>query len=286
MGCLEGKVAIITGAGGGIGREHALLFAREGAKVVVNDIGCNRDGSGNSDTADRVVAEIRKAGGQAVANSDAVGSFASARSIVQTAVDSFGGLNILVNNAGILRDRTILNMTEEEWNLVIQVHLTGTFSCLQAAARVMKDQGRGGRIINTSSISGLLGLFGQTNYGAAKAGIYNLTRVGAMELAKHKITVNALAPAAMTRMMDSIPGVNEQQAVLSESNYGPQFIAPVAAFLASDAAAHITGQTVGIEGNDLFMYRVMTSHGLTKRANLEPWTIQEIGKSIEQAMYW
>ena len=286
MGCLEGKVAIITGAGGGIGREHALLFANEGAKVVVNDIGCNRDGSGNSDAADRVVAEIQGAGGKAVANSDAVGSFASARSIVQTAVDSFGGLDILVNNAGILRDRTILNMTEEEWNLVIQVHLTGTFSCLQAAARVMKDQGRGGRIINTSSISGLLGLFGQTNYGAAKAGIYNLTRVGAMELAKHKITVNALAPAAMTRMMDSIPGVKEQQASLSESNYGPQFIAPVAAFLASDAAAHISGQTIGIEGNDLFIYRVMTSHGLTKRANLEPWTIEEIGKSIEQAMYW
>jgi len=286
MGCLEGKVAIITGAGGGIGREHALLFAHEGAKVVVNDIGCNRDGSGNSDAADRVVAEIRKAGGQAVSNSDAVGSFASARSIIQTAVDSFGGLDILVNNAGILRDRTILNMSEDEWNLVIQVHLTGTFSCLQAAARVMKDQGRGGRIINTSSISGLLGLFGQTNYGAAKAGIYNLTRVGAMELAKHKITVNALAPAAMTRMMDSIPGVKEQQAALSESNYGPQFIAPVAAFLASDAAAHISGQTIGIEGNDLFMYRVMTSHGLTKRANLEPWTIEEIGKSIEQAMHW
>ena len=286
MGCLGGKIAIITGAGGGIGREHALLFAREGAKVVVNDIGCNRDGSGNSDAADRVVAEIRKAGGHAVANCDPVGSFASARSIVQTAVDSFGGLDILVNNAGILRDRTILNMTEEEWTVVIQVHLTGTFSCLQAAARVMKDQGRGGRIINTSSISGLLGLFGQTNYGAAKAGIYNLTRVGAMELAKHKITVNALAPAAMTRMMDSIPGVKEQQASLSESNYGPQFIAPVAAFLASDAAAHISGQTIGIEGNDLFMYRMMTSHGYTKRINLEPWTIEEIGKSIEQAIYW
>ena len=286
MGCLEGKVAIVTGAGGGIGREHALLFAREGAKVVVNDIGCNRDGSGTSDAAERAVHEIRNAGGQAVANGDAVGTFESARRIVQTAVDAFGGLDILVNNAGILRDRTILNMTEEEWNIVIQVHLTGTFSCLQAAARVMKDQGRGGRIINTSSISGLLGMFGQSNYGAAKAGIYSLTRVGAMELARHKITVNALAPAAMTRMMESIPGVKEEQASLSESNYGPQFIAPVAAFLASDAAAHITGQTIGIEGNELFLYRVMTSHGLTKRVNLEPWTIEEIGKCIDQAMNW
>lgn len=286
MGVLQDKVAIITGAGGGIGREHALLFAREGAKVVVNDIGCGADGTGSSDAASRVVEEIREAGGQAVANHDAVGTFESARRIVQSAVDAFGGLDILVNNAGILRDRTILNMTEEEWNVVIQVHLTGSFSCLQAAARVMKDQGRGGRIINTSSLSGLLGLFGQANYGAAKAGIYNLTRVGAIELAKHKITVNALAPAAMTRMMESIPGTKEQQAVLSTSNYGPQFIAPVAAYLASDAAHHITGQTIGIEGNELFSYRVMTTHGLIKRASFDPWTIDEIRKSMDQVLFW
>jgi NAD(P)-dependent dehydrogenase (short-subunit alcohol dehydrogenase family) len=286
MGVLQNRVAIITGAGGGIGREHALLFAREGAKVVVNDVGCRSDGTGESDAALQVVEEIRAAGGQAIANSDAVGSFESARRIVQSAVDAFGGLDILVNNAGILRDRTILNMSEEDWNQVIQVHLTGSFSCLQAAARVMKDQGRGGRIINTSSVSGLLGMFGQANYGVAKVGIYNLTRVAAMELAKHKITVNALAPAAMTRMMESIPGVKEQQAVLSESNYGPQFIAPLAAYLASDAASHITGQTIGIEGNELFAYRMMTTHGLIKRTSLDPWTIEEIGKSIDQALFW
>lgn len=129
-------------------------------------------------------------------------------------------------------------------------------------------------------------MFGQANYGAAKAGIYNLTRVAAMELAKHRITVNSLAPAAMTRMMESIPGMKEQQAVLSESNYGPQFIAPVAAYLASDAASHITGQTIGIEGSELFSYRVMTTHGLVKRTSLEPWTIEEIGKSIDQALSW
>jgi NAD(P)-dependent dehydrogenase (short-subunit alcohol dehydrogenase family) len=234
----------------------------------------------------RVVEEIRSAGGTAVANNDAVGTFESARRIVQSAVDAFGGLDILVNNAGILRDRTVLNMSEDDWNQVIQVHLTGSFSCLQAAARVMKDQGRGGRIINTSSISGLLGMFGQANYGAAKVGIYNLTRVAAIELAKHKITVNAVAPAAMTRMMESIPGVKEQQAVLSESNYGPQFIAPLAAYLASDSASHITGQTIGIEGNELFAYRMMTTHGLMKRSSLDPWTIEEIGKSIDQALFW
>jgi NAD(P)-dependent dehydrogenase (short-subunit alcohol dehydrogenase family) len=286
MGVLKDRVAIITGAGGGIGREHALLFARQGAKVVVNDIGCRSDGTGEGDAALRVVEEIRSAGGTAVANNDAVGTFESARRIVQSAVDAFGGLDILVNNAGILRDRTVLNMSEDDWNQVIQVHLTGSFSCLQAAARVMKDQGRGGRIINTSSISGLLGMFGQANYGAAKVGIYNLTRVAAIELAKHKITVNAVAPAAMTRMMESIPGVKEQQAVLSESNYGPQFIAPLAAYLASDSASHITGQTIGIEGNELFAYRMMTTHGLMKRSSLDPWTIEEIGKSIDQALFW
>src|SRR5262245_53454638 len=222
MGCLEGKVAVITGAGGGIGRAHALLFAREGARVVVNDVGCQRDGTGHGDAAGRVVAEIRALGGEAVANTEAVGTFAAAGRIVQDAVEAFGRLDIRVNNAGILRDRTILNMTLEEWDQVIQVHLTGTFACLQAAARVMKEQGAGGRIINTSSSSGLLGLFGQANYGAAKAGIYALTRIAAQELAKYKITVNAIAPAALTRMLETIPGVKGN---VTEASLCPQWIA-------------------------------------------------------------
>jgi NAD(P)-dependent dehydrogenase (short-subunit alcohol dehydrogenase family) len=280
---LAGKVALITGAGGGIGREHALLFAREGARVVVNDLGCHRDGSGRSDAAEKVVAEIQALGGEAVASGEAVGTFAAAGRLVQTALDAFGRLDVLVNNAGILRDRTILNMTEEEWDQVLQVHLKGTFACLQAAARVMKDQPTGGRIINTSSSSGLLGQFGQANYGAAKIGIHALTRIAARELAKFKITVNAIAPIALTRMTQDLPGVKE---TWTAEAYGPQHVAPLVAYLASDAAAHITGQTFGVEGNHLFVYKMMTSHGATRRGRSEPWTIDEIGQSLEQIMSW
>jgi NAD(P)-dependent dehydrogenase (short-subunit alcohol dehydrogenase family) len=283
MGCLEGKVAVITGAGGGIGRAHALLFAREGARVVVNDVGCQRDGTGQSNAAERVVAEIRAHGGEAAANTEAVGTFAAAARIVQAAVDAYGRLDVLVNNAGILRDRTILNMTQEEWDQVIQVHLTGTFSCLQAAARVMKEQGTGGRIINTSSSSGLLGQFGQTNYGAAKAGIHALTRIAALELAKYGITVNALAPAALTRMLESVPRV---KGTVTEETLGPHFVAPMAAFLASDAAAGITGQTFGVEGTHLFVYKMMTSHGASRRSGPEPWTVEEIARALPRIIDW
>jgi NAD(P)-dependent dehydrogenase (short-subunit alcohol dehydrogenase family) len=282
MGSLEGKIAVITGGGGGIGRAHALLFAREGARVVVNDLGCERDGSGQSDAAAKVVSEIKSLGGEAVPSGDAIGTLDAAARVVQTALDAFGGLDILVNNAGILRDRTILKMTEGEWDQVLQVHLKGTFTCTQAAARVMKAQGRGGRIINTSSSSGLLGNFGQSNYGAAKAGIHALTRIAAWELARDRITVNAIAPAALTRMLETIPGVTNK---VSEATLGPQFIAPLAAYLASDAAAGITGQTFGIEGSHVFVYRMLTSHGATTLSG-EPWTIEEIGRDINQIMNW
>jgi NAD(P)-dependent dehydrogenase (short-subunit alcohol dehydrogenase family) len=280
---LQDKVAVITGAGGGIGRAYALLFAQEGAKVVVNDLGCERDGTGRSDAAARVVAEIRAGGGEAVANGEAVGSVASAQRIVQAAIDSFGRLDILVNNAGILRDRTLLKMTEDEWDAVLTVHLKGTFTCLQAAAHVMKDQGRGGRIINVSSSSGLLGNFGQANYGAAKAGIYALTRIAAQEFAKYRITVNAIAPAALTRMLETIPGVKN---TVTEAELGPQWVAPLAAYLASDAAADISGVTFGAEGNHLFIYRMMASHGTTKRGGVRPWTIDEIAAALPQITQW
>jgi NAD(P)-dependent dehydrogenase (short-subunit alcohol dehydrogenase family) len=282
MGILDGKVAVITGAGGGIGRAHALLFAREGAKVVVNDLGCERDGTGRSDRAAGVVAEIRSAGGQAVASGEAVGTFAAAARIMQTAVGAFGRLDVLVNNAGILRDRTILNTSEEEWDQVIRVHLTGSFACLQAAARVMKEQGTGGRVINTSSSSGLLGNFGQANYGAAKIGVHALTRIAAVELAKYGITVNAIAPFARTRMTADVA---EYQHSLNVGTMGPEYIAPLAAYLASDDARGITGMTFGVECNRLFVYKMMTSHGVAKRDG-EPWAPAEIGKAIRQIVDW
>jgi len=283
MGWLKGKVAVITGAGNGIGRAHAHLFAKEGARVIVNDLGCDRDGTGRSDAAERVVAEINAAGGEAIANEEAVGTMEAAQRLVQAAITAFGRIDILVNNAGILRDRTILKMTEEEWDTVLQVHLKGTFACLKTAAHVMNDQGYGGRIINTSSSSGLLGNFGQANYGAAKIGIYALTRIAALELAKYKITVNAIAPIAMTRMMADLPGA---KAAYTPETMGPQHISPLVAWLASDAAAHITGQTFGIEGHHVFVYRMMTSHGVTRSASAEPWSVGEIGAAMERILNW
>jgi len=282
MGRLDGKVAVITGAGGGIGRQHALLFAAEGARVLVNDPGTNRDGTGGSDAADGVVQEILAAGGEAVANKLAVGTAETAAEITQAAIDEFGQLDVLVNNAGILRDRTILKMSSDEWEDVIRVHLTGTFTCLQAAARIMKEQGTGGRIINTSSTSGLLGNFGQANYGAAKAGIYGLTRVAAIEFAKYDITVNAIAPMAMTRMLESLPGIDEE--VVSKS-LAPERISPIVAFLATESAAHISGMTFGVEGNELFTYRMLTSHGVT-RQETSRWTIDAIEESLEEIINW
>src|SRR5215510_2724100 len=196
MGMFDGKVAIITGAGTGIGRAHALAFAKEGAKVVVNDLGGDRSGSGKgSEAADRVVQEIKAAGGEAVANYESVATREGAESILWTALSKYGRVDILVNNAGVLRDRSLLNMSDADWDVVNSVHLKGTFYCSQQVARFLKVQGKGGRIINTTSLSGLMGNFGQANYSAAKAGIYGLTRTAHMELyEKHKITVNAIAP--------------------------------------------------------------------------------------------
>jgi NAD(P)-dependent dehydrogenase (short-subunit alcohol dehydrogenase family) len=295
MGKLDGKVAIITGAGGGIGRQHALLFAREGARVVVNDPGCAVDGqpAGVAETgaetrsvvAQQVVEEITAAGGQAVANTDVVGTAEAAERIVETALDAYGRLDVLVNNAGILRDRTILKMTDDEWDAVLAVHLKGTFTCLQAAARVMKEQQPdGGRIINTTSSSGLLGQFGQANYGAAKAGIYALTRIAAQELARYHIAVNAIAPWAMTRMLAASSGFDLERA---QETLAPERVSPLVAWLATDAAARagVSGMVFGIEGNELFTYRMMTTHGATRHDGV-PWTIDSIGASIEQIIQW
>jgi NAD(P)-dependent dehydrogenase (short-subunit alcohol dehydrogenase family) len=276
---LRGKVAIVTGAGGGIGRAHALAFAREGAQVVVNDVGGNRSGDGAGQAAaDTVVAEIHAQGGVAIANYDSVCEREGAEAIVQTALTHFGRLDILVNNAGILRDRTFLKMTEDEWHSVLRVHLDGTAFCSQAAALRLKAQGEGGRIINTTSLSGLLGNFGQANYAAAKGGIYSLTRTLALELASARITVNAIAPVALTRMTADHPlfqGVDE-------AAMGPQWVSPAVLFLASDDAAGLTGQVLGVHGPKLFVYRMDQTEGVTKTAGDGVWRPEEIRDAWQQ----
>jgi NAD(P)-dependent dehydrogenase (short-subunit alcohol dehydrogenase family) len=265
-------VAIITGAGGGIGREHALYFAKEGAKVVVNDLGGDRHGGGRGgEMADKTVADIKAAGGDAVANYDSVTTREGADGILWSALNKFGKVDILVNNAGILRDRTLLNMSEQDFELVIDVHLKGTFFCLQTVARQMKLQGKGGRIINTTSLSGLIGNFGQGNYGAAKGGIYSLTRVASLEFARAGVTVNAIAPVALTRMTEDLPMMKGIKA----DDLGPQYIAPVAAFLASDLATDITGQVVGVQGGKVFLYRMVETEGVTKPGLWSPQEMKE-----------
>src|SRR3954468_23450403 len=200
MGLLDGRVAIVTGSGRGIGREFALCFAREGASVVVNDVGVSLDGRGTEeDPAAQVCKEIEALGSEGVPNYDSVSDFEGARAIVQTAVDAFGSVDILVNNAGIVRDKTLLKMGEEDFDAVIGVHLKGTFNCTRHAAEIMKERNYG-RIVNITSSAGLRGNFGQTNYGAAKAGIMGMTFIWSMELGRYGITVNAVAPSGATRM--------------------------------------------------------------------------------------
>src|SRR5207237_8219709 len=225
MALLDGKVAIVTGWGGGIGREHALLFAREGARVVVNDLGSDRHGGGKGgEMADKVVAEIKAAGGDAVANYASVATREGADGLIWSALNKYGKLDVLVNNAGILRDKTILNMSEQDFDLVLDVHLRGTFLCTQAAARVLMLQGKGGRIVNTTSLSGLLGTFGPGDYAAANGGIYSLTRTAALEFQRMTVTVNAIAPVALTRMTQDLAMFKG----MTPAQIGPQYIAPVA----------------------------------------------------------
>ncbi|WP_295856199.1 SDR family oxidoreductase [uncultured Xylophilus sp.] len=250
----DGRVAIVTGAAGGIGREYALMLAAEGARVVVNDIGAARDGTGRDHSAaEAVVDEIRTAGGTAVANADDIGDWAGAERLIRSTVDAFGRLDVLVNNAGILRDRTIANMTEDEWDAVIQVHLKGTFAPVHHAAVYWRERHRkegapvDARIINTSSSSGLWGNIGQANYGAAKAGIAALTIIGARELGRYGVTVNAISPHAQTRMTE---GLRERTPEEIAQRH-PRWIAPVVTWLASRESAGVTGRVFEVGGGHL-----------------------------------
>jgi NAD(P)-dependent dehydrogenase (short-subunit alcohol dehydrogenase family) len=257
MGIVDGKVVIVTGAGRGIGRGHAIEFARQGAKVVVNDLGVNVDGSGSSDgPAGQVVDEIRGMGGEAIANADNVADWEGAQRLINTAVETFGTLDVLVNNAGILRDRMLVNMTEEEWDAVINVHLKGTFAPTRWAATYWREKVKAGetvdaRIINTSSTSGIFGNPGQTNYGAAKAGIASFTIIAARELARYGITVNAIAPAALTRMTENLGGMAARAKEIKDDEFNRMSadnIAPVVVWLASDQSKEITGRTFLVSG--------------------------------------
>jgi len=276
MGLLDAKSAVITGAGNGIGRATALLFAREGAQVVVNDLGGSRTGDGGaSSAADAVVAEIRAAGGSAVASYDSVSTPEGAKAIIETAVREHGRIDILINNAGILRDKTLLKMELAQWNAVLDVHLTGTFLCTQAAAAHMKEQGRG-RIVNTTSVSGLLGNFGQANYSAAKAGIYGLTRTCSIELQRYGITVNAVAPIAKTRMTEDLPMFAKIADTLS-----PEHVAPAHLFLASDLCGERTGLVLAVAGARMSVYKVVESAGQFKEADGGVWTAAEIEQHFD-----
>ena len=255
MGIVEGRVCIVTGAGRGIGREHALMLAAEGAKVVVNDLGGDLDGSGGSTgPAHDVVEEIVSAGGTAVANGDDISSWAGAENLIGHAVGEYGTLDVVINNAGILRDRMLANMTEAEWDAVIAVHLKGTAAPSHHAAaywrQKVKDGGTvDGRIINTSSPSGIYGNVGQTNYGAAKAGIAAFTIIAAKELARYGVTVNAVAPAALTRMTENL-GMGKADD-MTKAMMSPRWIAPIVTWLASSESAEVTGRVFDVTGQAL-----------------------------------
>jgi NAD(P)-dependent dehydrogenase (short-subunit alcohol dehydrogenase family) len=283
MGICEGRVAIVTGAGRGIGREHSLLLAREGARVVVNDLGGTMDGTGaDTGPAQQVVDEIEALGGEAVANTDDISDWEGAQRLVNQAVESFGRLDVLINNAGILRDRMLVNMTEEEWDAVIKVHLKGTFGPSRWAAAYWREQTKAGepvdaRIINTSSPSGIYGNAGQTNYGAAKAGIASFTIIAAKELGRYGVTVNAIAPAALTRMTEGL-GMGQMPEEAKEA-MSPAHIAPIVVWLASPLSKAVTGRVFDVTGR-----MISVSEGWHRGPSLEspPDDLAELGPQVEK----
>ena len=275
MGVLNNKVAVITGAGRGIGKETALLFAKEGAKVVVNDLGANPDGCGHEKIADEVVDEIKNLGGEAVANYDSVDSYEGGQNIFKTAIDAFGEMDIVINNAGILRDKTLFNMDESDWDAIMAVHLKGHFNCTQPFVRYIRETNRlNCRIVNMSSVSGLIGNFGQTNYGAAKAGIAGFSRSLSMEMAKYKCTVNTISPGAATRLTIDLMKAAGRDVDPEDWSQGPQQIAPVIAWVCSDEANEITNQIFHISSGTV---GIMQQPAVIKSfKNDELWTLDKL----------
>jgi NAD(P)-dependent dehydrogenase (short-subunit alcohol dehydrogenase family) len=291
MGALDGRVAIITGAGRGLGREHALLFAAEGAKVVVNDLGGESDGSGDDATpAQQVVAEIQAIGGEAVANGDNVADWDGAQRLVQTAIDTFGDLHVLVNNAGILRDRVVVNMTEAEWDAVIHVHLKGHFCPTRMAAAYWREQSKAGNtvnasIIHTSSTSGLLANPGQANYGAAKSGIATLSQICAKELSRYGVRSNAIAPAARTRLTEATPGLGEvvkaPEDVSQFDVWDPANVSPFVAYLAT-ADCPFNGETFLVQGGTVQRFQPWwLSEKIDKG---DRWTVGELAAEASKLL--
>lgn len=277
---LEGRVAIVTGAGRGIGRAHALELARHGAKVVVNDFGVSAAGEGTDESpAHQVVAEIEAMGGEAVVNGADVADFAAAEAMVRQAIDTFGGLDILVNNAGFLRDRMLVNTSEEEWDAVVRVHLKGHFAPLRHAgaywrAEAKEGRQRAARVINTSSGAGLQGSLGQTTYSAAKAGIAGMTLVAAVEMGRYGVTVNAIAPVAKTRMTEG--AFDTSAMALPEDN------SPVVAWLASEEAGDVTGRVIEIDGSVITVENGWT-HGPSRDAGAR-WEAEKVGPALRDLL--
>ena len=285
MGSLDGRVAIVTGAGRGIGRSTALLLAREGASVVVNDLGAAVDGSGGDATpAQEVVNEIASTGGTAIANGADISDHAAAESLIKSAIAEFGRLDVLVNVAGILRDRMIFNMSEQEWDDVIRVHLKGTFNTTKFASshwRSLREENAQNRIINFTSVSGLHGAPGQPNYAAAKMGIVGLTWSSANALAKYGVTVNAISPGAATRMTASVPTERRRRARLDEDEWSPDNVAPIVAYLASERSGWITGRIIHSSGYEISLYN--NPEPVSRLIGTGPWDPDALAEQVERS---